>query len=80
MNEDKADSIPTECPTCQVEMEYTDGNKRAVCHECGSQWDYTLLDNAENYPTRNNPIQQIVIHYAGTENEERLETGNPSNS
>ena len=75
MNEDKEDAIDTDCPTCQVAMEYTDGNKRAVCHECGSQWDFTLLKPEYNYPTRDNPIQQMVIHYSGTDNDERLQTG-----
>lgn len=77
MNEDKLDSIPTNCMTCDVPMEYTDGNRRCLCHECGTMWDFTLLDNSEFYPTKNNPIQQMMIFYEGTSSEERLETGNP---
>ena len=75
MNEDKPDSINTNCVTCDVPMEYTDGNRRAVCHECGSQWDFTLLDNTRFYPTADNPIQQMLMHYEGLDNSERLETG-----
>lgn len=63
MNEDKPECVDPNCPVCEVAMECTSNQRRAVCHECGSQYDFTLVDNAKTYPTKENPLQQIVIVY-----------------
>ena len=63
MNDDKPSSVETKCPTCDIPMEYTDGNTRCLCHECGSQWDYRLKDDSTLYPTVENPIQEMSIRY-----------------
>lgn len=68
MNDDKPAATVTLCPTCQVAMEYVDGETRCLCHECGSIWSYRLLADAAKYPTADNPIQEISIYYdSGTQ-------------
>jgi hypothetical protein len=66
MNEDKADSVESMCPTCDEPMEYTDGNTRCLCHECGTMWSYRLLNEGTKYPTKDNPVQEMSIYYDST--------------
>ena len=66
MNEDKLDCVPTNCPICQVEVEYTSGMPRALCHECGTVYLLKMKDGLKScYPTHENPLQEIVISYDG---------------
>ena len=65
MNEDKPDSAATLCPSCEIEMEYAEGVPRAICHECGSQYLMKMLNPKSNYPTKDNPLQEMVIYYDG---------------
>ena len=65
MNDDKPDSVSTLCPSCEVELEYASGVPRAVCHECGSQYLLKMKDLKACYPTKENPLQEIVISYDG---------------
>ena len=65
MNEDKPDSVPTLCPTCQIEIEYAPGVPRAVCHECGGIYLLKMKDFKACYPTKENPLQEMVISYDG---------------
>jgi transposase-like protein len=65
VNEDKTGCVDPLCPTCEMGMEVTSGQKKAVCHNCGSQYKFTLVDNLKEYPTKDNPLQQIVIVYDG---------------
>ena len=65
MNEDKPGAAETPCPTCEVAMEYVDGEARCLCHQCGSQWDYRLKDASSKYPTATNPVQEMFIRYDG---------------
>lgn len=67
MNEDKPEAAETLCPVCEVAMEYTDGQPRALCHECGSF--YALkVHGGGNYPTGEHPILEVVISYNGQDN------------
>ena len=65
MNEDKLDALPTLCPMCQVEIEYTSGAPRALCHECGTVYFLKMKDIKSFYPTKDNPLQEMVISYDG---------------
>ena len=67
MNDDKLDAVVTLCPTCEVEMEYTSGNTRCLCHECGLIWNFRLKESGTFYPTKDNPVQEISIYYGGPE-------------
>ena len=67
MNEDKPDAIDTNCPTCQIPVEYTAGIPRALCHECGSVYLLKMKDPMTCYPTKDNPLQEMVISYYGNE-------------
>ena len=65
MNEDKPDAVASLCPTCQVEVEYTSGVPRALCHECGNVYLLKMKDLKDCYPTKDNPLQEMVISYDG---------------
>ena len=65
MNEDQPDAVDTLCPTCQEPVEYTSGMPRALCHECGNVYLLKMKDSRSFYPTKENPLQEMVISYDG---------------
>ena len=66
MNDDRPDAVDTLCPTCQIPVEYTSGMPRALCHECGNVYLLKMKDGLKSYyPTKENPLQEMVISYGG---------------